>query len=471
MTRHTAVATLTIAALFLAVRTPLLAQPSVPESRDSVVSHARRAKAGTFGAAAKELLAFELMPYSYNRWISKQPTGLTTLHSWSYNLRRGWGWDNDLFPVNHFAHPYSGALFYNTARSHGYGFWSSAPFAFGGSVMWEYFGETSRPSLNDLTNTTLGGITIGETMYRFSSLLLDGQSRGPGRVAREVGAALIDPPRALTRMLHGEIGRPEPRPADERPSMVVSHLELGTQRLDRAVDQQPIRGPKQLLANYSLAYGDPLAGDVKRPFDAFRLEVAFATGVDASISEMRVLGFLATHDVLNARQSNEQFAVAMHYHYNNNRAFVTGGQGFSGGLISRYPIGHHFSIHTETWLTGIVLGAVKPDFGPDPAAIDSGKARSYDYGPGAGARLLGRIDYRGQTLVDATYQPFWYHVVSGVAQSHFYDITSLRVQIPLFSHTALGARQVLYHRLARYATHADTRSADGQTQAFLAVTF
>jgi hypothetical protein len=424
-----------------------------------------------FMGAANELVVFEMMPYSYNRWIGKKAEDQTTLASWSYNLRRGWGWDNDHFPVNQFAHPYSGALFYNSARSHGYDLWSSAPFALGGSVLWEYFGERSRPSLNDLVNTTLGGITLGETMHRFSSMILDHRATGPGRVVREIGAALVDPPRALTRMVNGDVGRVGANAADRLPGTVQSHLEVGVQRLYRDVSRASVRGTRHTFANYALAYGDPLAGDAKQPFGAFRLEAAFAGGVAAGISEMRALGFLAVHDVVKSERRSQQFALAMHYHYNSNRAFVTGGQGFSGGLISRYPLGQRTSIRTEVWLSGIVLGAVKPDFVADSAALARGAERGYDYGPGGGVRMLARLDRGGCGLIDASYQPFWYGVASGVARTHFYDITSVRAQLPLYHGTAVGIRQVLYRRVASYATHPTTRMSDGQSQAFLALNF
>ena len=458
------------AALLIAVpAVPLAAQTAT--GRDSIPRCVSCSMDRHFRGAANELLVFEMIPYGVNRWIGKKPEDQTTFKSWAYNLRRGWGWDNDHFPVNAFAHPYSGALFYNSARSHGYDFWSSAPFAMGGSVLWEYFGETTRPSINDLVNTTLGGITLGETMYRFSSIVLDGHSHGMERVVREFAAALIDPPRAVTRLTHGEVGRVGPDAPDRLPSRIMSTIEIGDQRLDRAVDQQPLIGPKQFFVNYALAYGDPLAGDVHEPFGALRLEAAFSTGVTATISRMQAVGFLAAHDLRNKDGHNQQLALAMHYHYNNNRAFVTGGQGFSGGLISRYPVGRTNAVHTELFLTGIVLGAVKSDFAPDKLAIDSGKARSYDYGPGVGAGMLARFDRGPHSLIEISYQPFWYSVVSGVARHHFYDIEGVRLQLPLSRKTALGVKQTVYRRLAYYANHPMTRSVDGQTQGYIAFTF
>lgn len=67
------------------------------------------------------------------------------------------------FNTNLFAHPYHGNLYFNAARTNGMNFWQSYPFALGGSLMWEFLGENTPPSINDLLATSIGGTAIGET--------------------------------------------------------------------------------------------------------------------------------------------------------------------------------------------------------------------------------------------------------------------------------------------------------------------
>jgi hypothetical protein len=68
--------------------------------------------------------------------------------TWKYNIQKGWEWDEDRFGINFIGHPYSGSYYFNIARSNGYNFWQSFPFAVEGSLLWEYFGENTRPSIN-----------------------------------------------------------------------------------------------------------------------------------------------------------------------------------------------------------------------------------------------------------------------------------------------------------------------------------
>jgi hypothetical protein len=87
--------------------------------------------------------------------------------SWNYNLKKGWEWDVDRFGINFIGHPYSGTMTFNAGRSNGYNYFESVAFAVGGSLMWEYFCENTRPSYNDIINTPVNGAFIGEILYRF----------------------------------------------------------------------------------------------------------------------------------------------------------------------------------------------------------------------------------------------------------------------------------------------------------------
>src|SRR5205085_3002421 len=104
-----------------------------------------------------------------NRYIFNAPWERISINTIEDNFENGWEWDSDRFGVNFFQHPYSGAMAFNSARARGYNFWESVPFAFGSSLMWEQFMENSRPSYNDLINTTVTGTLMGEIFYRMSS--------------------------------------------------------------------------------------------------------------------------------------------------------------------------------------------------------------------------------------------------------------------------------------------------------------
>ena len=57
-------------------------------------------------------------------------------------------------------------------------------------LMWEYFGENTSPSIDDLINTSGNSMFLGEAMYRISSNILDDRTTGAERVFREIFAVL-----------------------------------------------------------------------------------------------------------------------------------------------------------------------------------------------------------------------------------------------------------------------------------------
>ena len=69
-----------------------------------------------------------------NAYITGEHFAKISWNTIKHNFDTGFVWDDDAFITNQFAHPYHGNLYFNTARSNGYNFWESIPFAFGGSL-------------------------------------------------------------------------------------------------------------------------------------------------------------------------------------------------------------------------------------------------------------------------------------------------------------------------------------------------
>jgi hypothetical protein len=105
----------------------------------------------------------------------------------SNNLRLNW------------THAWSGALYYNWARSNRLSPFVSFLFASGGSILWEYVAEWREiSSINDHIFTWAGGPAIGEPMFQIANHF---RSR-PGLANRI--ACLINPPLAINDFLDGK---------------------------------------------------------------------------------------------------------------------------------------------------------------------------------------------------------------------------------------------------------------------------
>ena len=146
-----------------------------------------------------DMLAINLTINRYDVYVRQRSWADVTPDSWRENVQRGFLTDGDGFSTNWFGHPYHGALFYNSARLHGVPYSLTFPYILGGSLMWEYFGETEPPSEIDVFTTSLGGLFLGEATYRLADYLWNYPNAGGKRWPRNVAATVVNPIAAIHR--------------------------------------------------------------------------------------------------------------------------------------------------------------------------------------------------------------------------------------------------------------------------------
>jgi hypothetical protein len=130
---------------------------------------------------------------------------------------------------------------------------------------------------NDLLNTGLGGITLGEMLWRMSSLTLDNRATGSNRVVREIGATLIDPVRGFNRLIRGEMSQISETPADWRPSTIQTVVDLGYRRFSNSSSLGDATSLNQAQLQFWLLYGNQLEDLDKSPFSAFQMTGSLVT--------------------------------------------------------------------------------------------------------------------------------------------------------------------------------------------------
>jgi hypothetical protein len=174
-------------------------------------------------------------------------------------------------------HPYHGGLYFNAARINGYGFWASVPFVAAGSLLWEFLGETTAPSINDLVNTTLGGIALGEISDRLSSRVLQGGGKWRG-----LAAAVASPAGGAQRMF-GAVHR------EERAASAGLDTSTPLNRLAIGYLSEGAEGAAgaRAFVEFTSQEGSPFDEAVRRPFDAFEFEVEVTVGDRAIVTRTR----------------------------------------------------------------------------------------------------------------------------------------------------------------------------------------
>jgi hypothetical protein len=413
-----------------------------------------------FLLAAGEVFGVNLLVWTFNRYIREggtNPGFRVGFESWSENIHNGFEWDDNNFKTNQFAHPYHGSLYYNAARSNGYNFWESIPFAFAGSFMWEYFGEVHHPSLNDWYSTAIGGINLGEGLYRLSSLVLDNTATGSNRTWREIGAFAINPARGFTRIVTGEAFRTGPNPPDRVPSHFSTTLDVGLRTVGE--DQLWDSDTTDVYLQFAFDYGNPYDSPIRKPFDYFDfgIQLNFDDPV-TTLGRVDTKGALWATDLDRSETSVNMIGAFAYFDYLENRAFEYGAQSLGAAFLSRFEASP-FQLRTELHLTSILMGASGSDY-------ESITGRDYDYGPGAGFRFRASLGRNGRDFFTIGHQETWLHILNGNDGNQFLSFSEVRLQVPVKEYISAGAEYILYTADRQYSDYPDVYQRSPQFRLF-----
>ena len=325
--------------------------------------------------AALEVTGLNVLVNRFDCWVLGEDFPKVSLHSIKNNIKTGFVWDNDQFSTNLFAHPYHGGLYFNAARSNGMGFWASVPYSLGGSLMWEFCGETEPPAINDLMATTLGGVAIGEITHRVSALVLDDRTRGFSRFLRELAGTLINPIQGLNRIISGKAWRVCDnyyKYHDYGALPVVFSITAGNRYL--ADDGAIFRGEHNPYLSLGLAYGDPFDSEQTQPYDYFTASITFGLSANQPlISNVHLLGRLWGVNVYEGNGITSLFGIFQHFNYYDSEPVKDGSQqvpyriseaaSVGPGFIFRFPkAGNMGGMEQRLFLDGILLGGSLSDY-------------------------------------------------------------------------------------------------------------
>ena len=418
-------------------------------------------KPKNFGRAAVEVFGVNAIVWTFNRFIregGENPVFRIGFNSWAENLSAGWEWDDNSFSTNQIAHPYHGNLYFNAARSNGYDYWESAPFAFAGSFMWEYFGEVHHPSMNDWVATAVGGIALGEITHRFATTVRDNEATGASRNWREVGGMLIDPVGGLNRIIDGDWGRRGLNPTDRFPDNFRSRLDIGLRT--RGEDRLWEADTTDVYLAFDFEYGDPFFGDLGKPFDNFDFSIEVYFGDKTSVGDVEGTGNLAGLFLKETREASHIIGAFQHYDYVNTNALEFGGQSITGGLLSRFESESGLELRTRVELGPMLLGGASSDY-------ESVSGRSYDYGPGPTARFAASFGKRGWEFLEISHHQFWIHSISGNKVDHHVSRTRARLSLPVKYNIGLGLEYRLDLSESDYQDFPDVSKRNPQSRVYL----
>jgi hypothetical protein len=386
--------------------------------------------------------------------------------SWYANMKHGFEWDNNPFGVNQFGHPYQGSNYFTAGRANGLSFWESTAVAAFGSAAWEFYFENNRASLNDLINTTLGGIELGEVLHRTAWLVRNTTTTGKRRMTQEIVATVIDPLTGATRFITGDASRVVEKP----PAMVPSSLGLRTSvgGVWQGSNIRSATATSRPFLDVEVQYGDIRTGSTRVPYEAFTLEATVGGG--SALSEAVARGrFYGKPFGANGQY---QFTVLQTFDYVVNRAYAFGGQGFEAEAALT-----HWTSRSAVRLAasgGVsALAAVDSLIPPPPEAGDPEEAfadpdsRRYDYGPGFRIAGSGSLSLDQQLAATLSYYLYHVAVVDGFRSNHVLQRAYLDVRWLRPRRIGLGVAAEYFWRKAYFWVGSERSDQSPQFRAYL----
>ncbi len=438
-----------------------------------------------YGWAAAEVVGINWFTVGFNEYVRNANFNQVSPRGWWTNITDGFTYDDNEFKTNQWSHPFNGAAYFNSARSNGLNYWTSAAYAGFGAFFWECCGETHPMSLNDMASTTLGGIALGEMQYRLTSEILDNQATGASRFFKEFGSFFIDPVREFNRILSGRNGGKADNPTDPmdwRPPHGANLLMLGARVIGEG---ESLGSNTKSYANFGFdhVYGNPFDNSRRKPFDTMEMAVQFSAPEEkVPMNLVRITGDLWEKPLGDSGTPNHVFAIIQRFDYMNNTAFEFGGQSLGATLYSRFKLSPKLSLTTRVDGTYLILGAVNSDYAKAAVVADQERLREYDYGPGPGAAAQVALNVSGRPWLTLGYRFQKIGVTNGSIldkgvssqgsdATHHIQAAGGRLVVPIFGNLGLGADGYVFLRKSHYTTPGfnDIDQRNPQVRVFVAL--
>jgi hypothetical protein len=347
----------------------------------------------------------QVLPWASNRYIRKAPFAKISLSSIEHNMDvNNLEWDDNKFFNNQFSHPFQGSLYFNAFRGNGYSFWESAPAALAGSLVWETICETHVPAPNDLINTTLGGIVLGEMSHRIANKIFRKKS-GAG-CSNNIPIAMV--------------------------------TDAGARLINTSGKNKIGYGKMETYTRIHLQYGDAFANN-KAPFSNFSVMIEAGNSDSAKANMLQIEGSLYGKKIKQDKHAVHSFNISMKYQFFQNSSFVYGAQSVKVNLFSKYQVNHNVQLQFNTGTGILLLAAVQNKY------MYYGEGRNYDYCLGLNFHAGVAINIANKLFYDLNYNLEGFKTVNGYQSSHVSYTSSSVIRWVIYKNLTASASTDSYH--------------------------
>lgn len=409
---------------------------------------------------AVEVVGLNFAVWGYHRYLSGENWANISWETIKNNFKYGFEWDVDGYLINQFWHPYHGANYYNSARSNGLTFWESAPYAFLGSLTWEYFYENQRPSYNDIVNTPVTGIILGEISFRVSNLIIDESAVGFERFIREFTSTIIDPMQGFNRLIRGDMWKNGLTKKKNDFNVVVStgvHNVFFGSKFNYSKSYLAVR--------VDLNYGDDFStSEHQKPFDYFSLHSEVNITQGDNIVGIFASGVIWDNKINLFENTNNVIGIYKEVDIHINTVYKLSATSVTGQIINRIKLSSSTTMQNYFGLSAILMGGTNSQY-------SSEYGKDYNIGPGASGKIGFALKFNDLGEVYTNYKRYWIHTLSGAESEEFVGLFNFGFHCNLFEQTSLGLDYLLYERFGDYKYFPNTKEANSAVRIYIKQNF
>lgn len=418
-------------------------------------NHKENKKEKNYWLAAGEVFAINTLVLLQARYISDEHWSKISFKSIKNNFKKGFVWDDNTFGMNQFLHPYHGSAYFNAARSNGLTYWESAPYAFGGSLMWEYAYEVELPAYNDLINTTISGIILGEISYRISNLIIDESTIGFERFSREFTAFIINPVKGLNRFIQGKMWK-----AGNNKFKTNSFVKLSLGINSLFINRKLSESYAYIFTAFDLDYGNKFSvSSHKNPFDYIKIHSEISFTNSENIIGISASGVLWDWRIRSLNTSKYIFGLYKEFDYLENIMYKFTATSLAAELTNKKIFSNNSYLQSSIGLSAIFMGGTNSIYSKEVLM-------NYNLGPGLGVRLSAELELSKSLSINFKYKQYWIYVVNGLSSNEFIGLLNLGVNYSILKNNSLGFNILLYERYGIYSNYPDVHSINASARLF-----
>jgi hypothetical protein len=401
-------------------------------------------KVQQYGMALAGATLSNAIVFSFNRFVAKTEFSEISAESIRHNLSAKWQWDQSQYQTNQLGHPYQGVLYFTAARSNGLGFYESIPVASFGSATWEVFAERCDPALNDLIQTTIGGVALGEMFHR---LYLEAAATG------NHFAFLVSPMSALNYWINQDMpdtGGPDTGGGNIRNMEIFGGMGFASTTrttIEPGENYDRIMTPT-LSSGIVIAYGDPFGTESSEPFEQFNFDVRVAGGLNHYECTFFSDGILASRAPFDETDSKTSLGLALNFDcvYTDTVRFTS--NALTASLCRERTISESLTSRINAYAGWMMLGV--GSFYDTESGLASDKSESFlNYGTGGAAKCSYSLDHARLGAIELGAKLYGMKIFPGTVErgdgAVFCQIYEVNYSLPITDYIALFARGTYSH--------------------------